>query len=276
MFQVHATNRSNRIATVRRFINLLPTVATHYGYESFNVGLQRLGYERVDRVKGTTEGDLLLSWNRQGAIHVQALQFERLGGRVVVVENGYLGKHWRGAQWYAIALGHANGGGSWPDEGGARWQAWRVALDPWHPPTGETIVLGQRGIGEAGIRSPEDWLRIAAKHIATPARIRRHPGNAVEAKKAIPLELDLANASTVITWASAAGIRALLMGVPVFYGYPHWIGAKASRLLVDYKLGALCDDSLRLAMFERLAWALWTRAEVESGEALDLLLSNSR
>lgn len=257
---------------MRRFINLLPTVATHYGFESFNVGLQRIGYQRVERIKDSTKGDVLLSWNRQGAIHVQAQQFERTGGRVVVVENGYFGKHWRGAQWYAMALDHASGGGQWPDAGAARWQAWAVPLAPWHE-AGETVVLGQRGIGEIGIKSPTDWNRTAIKHVGN-ARIRAHPGNAVVAKSALPLETDLANAGAVCTWASAAGIRALAMGVPVFYGYPSWIGAKASRPIKDCKLGPLRDDALRLAMFERLSWAMWTRAEVESGEALDLLLSS--
>jgi hypothetical protein len=88
---------------------------------------------------------------------------------------------------------------------------------------------------------------------------------------ATPLERDLASTRAVLTWHSAAALHALLAGVPVFYGFPRWIGAGAARPLWEFDLGPLRGD--RQAMFERLAWAQWTLDEIASGDALAHLLS---
>ncbi len=60
-------------------------------------------------------------------------------------------------------------------------------------------------------------------------------------------------------------IKALLMGIPVFYEFDQWIGKQAG--LHVSKLGGepKRSDDDRLAMFRRLAWAQWTLDEISKG-----------
>lgn len=232
-------------------------------------GLRAVGYTPTDRmVANPSSKDLIVTWNRMGEGHSRAREFEAAKAKVLVVENGYLGKEWRGEQSFAIAHNHHNGAGRWPNGGPERWDSWGVNLAPWRKPGGECVILAQRGIGEPGLRAPDGWLNLAVS--TTKGRIRRHPGTN---KDGPTLEEDLARASSVATWSSGAAIKALMMGVPVFYGMQSWIGALACHSLGEFKKGPLRRDDMRLAMFRRLAWAQWSMSEVESGEAFRRLLA---
>ena len=99
--------------------------------------------------------------------------------------------------------------------------------------------------------------------------MRPHPGT----KPAKPLADDLKGAAAVATWGSGAALKALALGIPVFYDFPRWIGAGAGTTL-DCRIKApLRCDASRLAMFRRLAWAQWRLSEIESGEAFDRVLN---
>lgn len=89
----------------------------------------------------------------------------------------------------------------------------------------------------------------------------------------VSLEDDLSDARCVVTWNSGAALRALLMGVPAFYEFPAWIGAKAALPLTAWPAEPKRCDEARLAMFRRLAWAQWRIVEIESGEAFAALLA---
>jgi|SRR6185295_6787845 len=234
----------------------------------FEPGLRAAGYHVVPSISNPSKGEVLVIWNRTGHSHTLAKQFESAGARVVVVENGYLGAHWRGEKWIAISLGHHNGAGTWPHGDADRWDSWGIPLAPWREPGGECVILAQRGIGEQHLRAPDGWLNDAVR--TTRGRIRRHPGTS---KDAVSLEDDLRNASSVATWSSGAAIRALMLGVPVFYGMPKWIGRGCSRPLSAFGAGPLHDDELRLTMFRQLAWAMWSAAEVQDGTAFKALLA---
>lgn len=240
-----------------------------YRRDAFRRGLKMAGFELVDRLDKPNPEDVLVIWNRYGHWDEQARLFEAAKARVVVVENGYLGKSWLNGSWYAMALGHHAGAGTWVDGGPERWDSLGVDLRPWRDDSGETVIFGQRGIGEDGIRSPDHWAEKIKADIG--GRIRPHPGNN---EAVIPLEKDLKRASRVLTWASSAALLALILGVPVWYAMPRWIGAAASRPLSDYD-GSWMDkrhDASRLAMFRCLVWAMWRLEEVESGEAFRHLL----
>jgi hypothetical protein len=74
-----------------------------------------------------------------------------------------------------------------------------------------------------------------------------------------------------VTWASGAGIKALLAGVPVFHEFDRWIGAPAAaRLAGDIES---CNIPSRGELWRRVSWAQWSLAEIGSGEGFDRLLN---
>ena len=203
------------------------------------------------------------------------------------MENGFLGKDLAGDSWYAMALGHHAGRGQWPhstqpleywlDESaghpGRRWDDLGVVLEPWREPGGETLVLQQRGIGEPGIASPRQWAERVMPKLKH-ARMRAHPG----AGRGIDLVRDLKKVSEVVTWASGAALKCLVLGVPVWYEMKGWIGAWAARPLAERRKGAtpvpVLGDAARIAAFRRLAWAQWRLSEIRNGTAFRALLTS--
>lgn len=237
----------------------------HYRREAFAAGIKRLGYTPCF---GTTcaprDSDVLIIWNRFGAAGNAANAFERIGAPVLVAENGYMGNDFVNDRWYALSRSHHNGAGTWNNYGASRWDKLNVQLAPFRQQGQELVILPQRGIGEAGVAMPLNWVSTAItanRH----ARIRQHPG----INKCVPLEHDLNKAYAVHTWGSGAAIKALAWGIPVISDMPHWIAKEASSCL-----GALLNtcERTRLQTFRRLAWAMWRINEIESGFAFDVLL----
>src|SRR6185295_18339449 len=131
---------------------------------AFRGGLAAAGYSVVDTLDDPHPGDALFIWNRYRAFDERARRFEAAGARVFVIENGYFGKKWRDVRWYAMSEGHHNGAGTWPDGSARRWDSWGVELDAWQDGR-DTLILGQRGIGEDGIKSPDRWAEITQRRI---------------------------------------------------------------------------------------------------------------
>jgi hypothetical protein len=248
----------------------------HYRHDAFESGLKACGYS-VEREPFEAEpGDVLCCWNRYGFAQEQALRFEKRGATVLVAENAYLGNEFAGGRWYAIAVQHHNGAGQWPKGGPERWDGLGVRLQPWREPGGELVILPQRGVGPAGVAMPRDWLsrtERALRNAGIRYRVRKHPGQL----QALALDRDLRGASAVATWGSGAALKALSWGLPVFYDMANWIGAPAGLPLANLLAGHAPqrDDEARLAMFRRMAWAIWRLDEIESGEAFRCLLSMS-
>jgi len=242
--------------------------ALHYRRDAFLSGLRAAGFKVVPTLKTPGPGDALVIWNRYGWYAAEANRFEAAGARVVVAENGYLGKAWCGGNWYALSIGHHAGAGKWRIGGPERWDALGVELAPWRSGD-EIVVLGQRGIGEPGIAAPDRWAERARRRFG--GRIRPHPAD--KSVAAVPLAGDLANAKAVVTWHSGAALQALLLGVPVFYEFDRWIGAPAARHVSKFG-EPLRDDAARLSMFRRLAWAQWQLEEIRSGEAFQGLFGS--
>jgi hypothetical protein len=237
-----------------------------YRRDAFVAGLAANGF----RAQTSSDADVLIIWNRYGANDELARVYERSGKPVLIAENGYLGREWRGGHWYALARSHHNGAGEWRRGSAARWHAMGIELQPWRTGGDEVVVLAQRGIGERAIAQPAGWAEQAVVQLQRAgerARIRAHPG---EGPVRIPLEADLSQAKAVVTWASGAALKALLWGVPVFYGMPQWIGARAARPFTGSVQAPFLGD--REPMFEDLAWAQWNTTELASGEAFRRLL----
>lgn len=249
----------------RRALSLLRPQLV-YRAERFRAGLQAAGFRLCQAIPDPRPGDVVVAWNRYGQYDAECRRFERAGASVLVTENGYLAGRVPG-KWHALALGHHAGAGVWVDKGPERWDALGVNLAPWRTGGGETVILGQRSIGEAGIASPRGWEQDVQARIG--GRIRPHPHRN---DAAVPLVDDLCNAGRVVTWASSAALVALMFGIPVFYGMLGWLGAGAALPLSEWGAEPACDDAARLAMFRRLIWAQSTVEEIEGGEAFRRLL----
>lgn len=216
--------------------------------------------------------DVLILWNRKGGDLKYAATYERAGARVLIAENAYIGRHHDGSQKsFALAWGHHNGRGQWPVGPDDRWPLFQTDLADWRDDGGHVLVLPQRGIGEPGIAMPPTWQRDVhfrlRKLTRREIRIRRHPGGNRSAAE--PYD-DLRGAWCAVTWGSGAAIKALAAGIPVFHELKGWIGAPAATFgALDLETPNTGD---RLAMFRRLAWAQWSQAEIQTGEAFEWLL----
>lgn len=237
--------------------------------DGFASGLEKAGLA-VSRLpeRDPKPGDVLVLWNRYPQRERFAQAYEAAGATVLVAENGYLGREWRGGFWYALSASHHNGAGEWVAGGPERWGSFGIDCRPWRNDGDEVVILAQRGFGHPKVREPRGWPERALRSLQAlglRARIRRHPGEAGP-KGALDVELDrdLSRARACVTWGSGAALKALLLGVPVFNGFGQWIGRSAARPFGMPLSEAFRGD--RLPMFRRLAWAMWEIEEIAAGD----------
>jgi hypothetical protein len=264
-----------------------------YRREAFTVGLRAAGYtvhtQRPDKIE---RDDVLVIWNRYAENHALANKFEGAGARVLVAENGYCSaaggtpkfevmKQVTDDSYYAVSVHGHNGSGQWPTGDGSRFAALGVQPQPWNSnPDGHILVCGQRGIGSPTMASPPDWHDRVSNDLRKKTKrkvvVRTHPGNNEPQRK---LDLDLEGAHSCVIWSSGSGVKALLLGIPVFYDAPHWIcesgalplGAR-EKSIRDPEV-TLQDDKARLHALEQMSWAQWKVSELVSGEPFKLLLA---
>lgn len=245
-----------------------------YRRDAFCDGLRACGYQVGPELAKPQPGDLALVWCRYGATDQLAKRYEAAGATVVVAENGYLGRDWRGKAWYALALNQHNGVGRWPVGGPERAEIFEPDWWPWRNQGGYALVFAQRGIGSQLVAQPSGWHQKAAQLLERMGHrvvIRGHPGKHQENES---LYEHLNGAAFAVTWGSGAAIKALLYGVPVYHGLPQWIGAPAAR-----PFGKVLGEPLRGDRGEfltRLAWAMWSVEEIGSGYAFRHLLRGSQ
>lgn len=222
----------------------------------FMDGVRKHGYHpQFGTPKDVGPSDIYVTWNRIGLSNRIANEFKQRGQKVLVAENSTWGNEFAGNRWYHIARDHHNTANCFDVFGPERWSALNVELQPFRT-IGETVILPQRGIGSAPVVMPRAWPVLAKQKYK--ARLRKHPGKFTPNKT---LEDDLANAARVVTWASGAAVKALMMGISVTSEYKHWIAAQDNT------------EEGRRSMFESLAWAQWTHDEIKNGFAFECLLT---
>lgn len=237
-----------------------------YRRAAFAAGLEHHGYS-IDfkHSRSPRVGDILVLWNRPRGYEQVAQTYEQRGCKVIIAENGYLPGP-SGEKSYALALYRHNGCGHWHVGPEPRRT---FDVQPWRKDGDFLLLLPQRGIGSRNVAMPVGWLKDALHALKRvtdrPIRIRKHPGGA----KSDPVP-DMAGAWACVTWGSGAAIKAIVAGVPVFYGLKNWIGGPAAKMgFDDIEVPYLGDRS---EMLHRLSWAQWSAAEIESGEAFGWLL----
>lgn len=225
-----------------------------YRRDAFEQGLKRHSYtfER-NPFEPSSRDDLMVLWNlKAGEEESLAQTFERRGGTVLVVENGYLQRVDK--THYAISTHGHNGSGWFPwDPREDRFSRLGFQIHP-HGHFGgrELLVIGQRGIGSSLMRSPPGWGERAAR--SCNGRLRVHPGTM---KPKVPIDDDLKLAHTCMIWSSACGVRALTLGVTVTYSAPRWI--------CEGGAGLVSGEERRIAL-HRMAHAQWAVSEIANGE----------
>lgn len=243
-----------------------------YRRDSFVAGLEAIGYD-VTKTEEIAPGNICVVWNRYGVYDATARRYEAANLPVIVAENGYLGRDWRGEHWYALAKSGHNGSGKWKVGGPERWNDLNVELAPWRQDGNEIVILATRHIGVRGVAEPYGWAQKIAEQISRvwrlPVRIRQHPGE----NKCTPLEKDLKNAKAVVSWGSGAALKAMVMGIPAVYGFKDWIGADAATPIDVFLARAVNLAQDRVHMFQRLVWAMWRTDEIATGEPFKCLLA---
>ena len=223
-----------------------------YRREAVENGLKRLGYAILNKGGNPrSRDDLLCLWNRKaGSEETMAEQWERRGGTVIIMENGYLQKVDK--SMYALSVHGHNGSGWFPTGTEDRFTALGFPLKEMVDRKGHDLVCAQRGIGSKLMASPPRWaekmaekLKAAGRH----PRIRAHPGNF--APKVSLLD-DLKGAARCVIWSSGAGVRALVEGIPVVHAAPHWICAGW--------------EGNRVEALQRMAHGQWRHEEIATGE----------
>lgn len=246
----------------------------HYRFESFKAGLEAAGYPLVDDPKLVGAGDVLVMWNRYASYDDIGKRAKARGARVLIAENGYIGKDADGIQHYSLARDYHHGFGSWYVGVEDRWAALGIETKPWRQRGTHVLVCAQRGIGPDGIASPPNWAQETAQRLSRmtkrPIRIREHPESRTLRQPVPALELDLEDCHALVTWTSTVGVKAIVAGVPVFYCAKHTIFESASKRLDNIEAPWIGP---RKEMLHRLAWAQWSVAEIASGLPFRYLLS---
>lgn len=258
----------------------------HYRRDAFERGLSAAGYrvateDERSAVKSLGRGDVAVFWNLY-AHDTEPIAKDLLarGCDVLVAENGYFGKDENGHQLYALARNGHNGSGVWHVGDEDRMSVANVGGPAaWKTPEKNApfLICGQRGIGSLLMASPPGWHHNIARQLEAagiPFVARPHPGQDVAAKDS--LASAISGSRGVIIWSSSAGLKALMLGIPVWYDAPHWVAeAGARKYLGPTSLNfPLMDDDKRADALRATSWAQWTLKEIESGLPFRILLQD--
>jgi hypothetical protein len=123
-------------------------------------------------------------------------------------------------------------------------------------------------MGTHPVAMPRGWTSDVLDRLATRTKrpiVVRYPQYRIH-----PFEPELKGAHAVVTWASGAGIKAIINGYPVFYEMPHWIGSYAAiNGLNSLEFPYLGE---RDTLLHRISWAMWKAKEIENGDVFRCLL----
>lgn len=247
-------------------------------FASFMAGFKAAGFDPIPtEPQGKPRpGDVFCTWNRKMQHEKIAERWERDGGTVLVAENGYVGKDATGEQYYALAKHYHNGAGEWYSNGPERLERLGLAFKPWRTSGEHILICETRGIGPLRFKPPANWSDQVTEQLRQftnrPVKVRKHPGHWKRLKEHpdISLAKDLANAWACVIWSSAAGLRALVAGIPVIRLGPHWIAAEAAGTRLSEIEAPPMPE--REPVFQRLAWAQYTRSEIETGYPFKVLM----
>lgn len=244
-------------------------------------GLTQAGYEiRYGYPAAPDPGGLVITWNHYGAKGRIADRHRGLGGRHIVIENGYLRETGSGEALYSIAENGHNGTGrhllGWS---GNRMEKLGIEFEPTKIGGHHILVCGQRGGDYSPLSMPLDWPRKIVSEIRAqndaPIWYRPHPDRIREnineeltlcgvriLSPREPLGDHLLDCMHVCVYTSSAAVEAYRRGYRVtVHGPAHIMITSPGRLDRD-------------TFFSRLSGELWTESEIGSGEPFSGILRN--
>lgn len=237
----------------------------------FKNGLEAAGLRVVYRdfdCQPVEPDDIAVSWNLREEI---VARYPR--NRILVAENGYLAAA-NGDKYYALAWGGHNGSGEWPHSDGAdgtRFARLERTLAPMRHSGDWVLVCPQRGIGLPPMRMPDGWRDdvVAGLRAVTNRHIEvRKPPSRDKAQPALDWHFD--RAWCVVVWTSNVATLALAHGIPVIQEGPaHILRPALGTSIAEIESPPHGD---RTVAYNRLGWAQWSLAEIESGAAFRRLL----
>lgn len=234
------------------------------------------GPSDVAVVFGTFKRAVPLSWPRGKIIDGQKLS----GGKVVVIDSGYVRRGDQEDSYYACGLGGLNGRADFrnADMPPDRWAALGVPIKPWSR-DGSAILLCGQVPWDASVQDVNmgAWLKTTAHHLRMltdrpilyrphPLARKRSPGKIEGCQRSDgPLEGDMKDAWAVVTYNSNAGVDAVLCGKPNFcLGGGSMTNAVSNKDLQDIESPLFPD---REQWAHNLAYAQWTPQEMRDGKA---------
>lgn len=235
-------------------------------------GISRAGYEVVSDIEEPRCDDALFIWHLFPRNLQEAQRFFFAGAKVFVVENGHLGNH-LGLRWVSMSLSWPNG--RYPSHlGRERRSYYGLNLEPWRCDSTEVLGLGQLLYQNANYTNIDYWPKFPPRgwdHTLYRIcdRVRLHPAHYRNMGEAHPVSLrdDLYNAKAVVTWCSTAALKAMVMGIPVFYGYNNWIGRHGGTHISHANFNDPQHGD-RDTCFDHVFASMWTVDEIRSGMAI--------
>lgn len=245
---------------------------------AFGAGLKRHGW-RVTSAPRPLPCDLLVLWGVRRREWIAAQRHAAGRMSVCILERGYVADRfaWTSVSFGGLLNGRAEFRG--PFEDPSRWDKYFSHLmHPWRS-SGEYALIMEQIPGDTavfGVNLPDFYHRAKAAFARQMAvRVRPHPNlsprqgkeNIVSALRSLARDLD--GAKVVVTWNSNSGVDAVLAGVPTIAidrGSMAWD-------VTGHNLAAIPPTPDRTAWAHRIAWCQYSRDEMESGYAWDMITS---
>lgn len=223
-------------------------------------------------VFGIRKSRVPVSWPRGRVIDQQ----KEAGGRVLVLETGYIHRGDGDEHYYAAGFDHINGRAEFRNVGMPSDRFIDLEVEPKPRRFGSNIVLCGQVPQDASVDhiDIEEWLEYARDEIKQRTKrnivFRPHPLARTPAIEGCeyskrPLAKDLENAHCCVTFNSNSAVEAAIAGIPPF---AFDIGSMASKIAnTDFDLIEEPVFYDRTQWLNDLAYTQWTPAEMRKGLA---------
>lgn len=258
------------------FFNAVPDRFDDGRNLAFVEGMKNAGFTQVNSV----DADYALTWNLRSE---QAREALSRAGQVIVCEEGYTRHEFPDIEHFAIGVGGHNGSGV--TRIGPRGRAasvFGISPNPWRLESsdGHILVCDQRGFGSPSMASPADFVDRATARIqeVTNRRVvvRPHPRNRHLKPRRTTLMADLQTCHAVVTWASAAAIKAVIHGIPAYHFAPFYSASPAVQAEWSHLStleSPIMSDTERNRGLDAMAWQQFTMDEIRDGRTFRWLIN---